>query len=140
MKISTKARYGFRAMAELASQRASTTLSVKQMAESQNLSIKYLSQIMNTLKTAGLVHSISGFHGGFRLSKPAKSITLIEVFHALEGSTAPVECVDQKGTCPLEPTCPTRDIWGEIKKSIDTVLGKTTLQDLAERKKQKRKK
>ncbi len=140
MKISTKARYGFRAMAELASRRASATLSVRQMGENQNISTKYLSQIMNTLKTAGLVSSVSGFKGGFRLSKPAKSITLMEIFHALEGSTAPVECVDQQGACPLEPACPTRDIWIEIKRSVDTILGKITLHDLAERKKRKSKK
>ncbi len=140
MKISTKARYGMRAMAELASPRPSIILTVKEMGKNQNISTKYLSQIMNTLKTSGLVRSVSGLHGGFVLSKPAKSITLMEIFNALEGSTSPVECVDCQGECPMEQICPTRDTWVEIKRSVDKILRKTTLKDLVERKSQKSKK
>ena len=140
MKISTKARYGMRAMAELASPQSGSTLSVKEIGARQNISIKYLSQIMNTLKKAGLVRSICGMHGGFTLLKPPQHITLMDVFQALEGTTTPVDCVDNPGICPIEESCMTRDIWVEIKQSIDKILKRTTLQDLVERKKKKSRK
>jgi len=98
-----------RAMVELVSPRQGIMASVKEMAIRQNISMKYLSQIMSTLKTSGLVRSVSSLNGGFMLSKAVKRITLMEIFKSLEGSTALVDCVGNQGECPMEQSCPTRD-------------------------------
>jgi len=137
MKLSTKTRYAARAMMELAAVYPDETLSAKQVAMIQGISVNYLEQIMSSLRAAGLVKAVRGMHGGFALSRPPASITLKEVFEALEGSVAPVGCVDHPGSCPMEQLCPTRQTWVEMKESIEKVLERTTLQGLLERKKQK---
>jgi Rrf2 family protein len=137
MKFSTQTRYGTRALAELALEYPKGTVSVRELAERQNIPAKYLEQIMSRLKAAGLVNSVRGLHGGYALAAPPSRISLREVFEALEGSPAPVDCVDEPGSCPLEAGCPTRETWAEIKQAILGVLEKTTLADLAERAKEK---
>ena len=137
MRLSTKTRYGARALVGLALSYPNTAVSVKEIAKKQNLSPKYLERIMSSLKTAELVRAVRGMHGGYILTRPPSQITLNEVYQALEGTTAPVDCVDDPDLCPMKATCPTRDTWVEIKDSIEKVLKGTTLQELAERKKQK---
>ncbi|MFC1672334.1 RrF2 family transcriptional regulator [Planctomycetota bacterium] len=137
MKLSKKTRYGSRAMATLAMAYPEEPVSVGQVARQQRLSAKYLEQIMAALKTAGLVTSTQGVHGGYSLARPPESINLGDVFNVLEGPTAPVDCVDNPGTCSMEAVCPTRDTWVEIEEAIRKVLKNTTLQDLVERMKSK---
>ncbi len=133
MQFSTKLRYGSRALAELAVAYPQGTISVRELADRQEISAKYLEQIMSRLKAAGIVESVRGLHGGYRLAVPPGECRLSEVFRALEGSPAPVACLDQAGECPLEDRCPTRSTWSEVKEAIMEVLEKTTLADLAER-------
>ena len=133
MNLSTRARYGSRAMAELAVAYPAGSVSVKQLARKQHISIKYLEQIMGLLKTAGLVRSARGTHGGYTLSRNPGAINLGDVYRALEGSTAPVHCVDDPESCPMEGVCPTRDTWVEIEEAISKVLKKTTMRKLAAR-------
>ena len=137
MKLSKKMRYGSRAMVLLAMVYPAGSVSVGQVARRQRLSAKYLEQIMAALKAAGLVTSTQGVHGGYSLTRPPESIDMGEVFNVLEGSMAPVDCVDSSGTCPMEAVCPTRDTWVEIEEAIGKVLKNTTLQDLVERMKSK---
>jgi len=137
MQFSTKMRYGARALVELATAWPDRTISVREMARGQRISHKYLGQIMSALKAAGLIKAVRGVHGGYELARPPADITLGQVFQILEGSAAPVECVDKPGACQLEPLCPTRDSWAEIKSAIEGVLDATTLQDLVRRKKSK---
>jgi Rrf2 family protein len=120
-------------MAELAGAYPDRVVSVKEIAERQEISAKYLEQIMNSLKLAGLVKSRRGVHGGYMLARPPEQIELREVFEALEGSPAPVDCVDDPELCPLKQTCPTRQTWVELKKSIVQVLEETTVADLGRR-------
>ena len=94
MRLSTRTRYGTRAMVELALAYPDLAVPVKDVARKQNLSAKYLEQIMSALKAADLVRSVRGMHGGYALSREPDSITLADVFHVLEGSAAPVDCVD----------------------------------------------
>jgi Rrf2 family protein len=136
MKLSTKTRYAARALTQLASATAPTP--VHQLAESQNISEKYLESIMKTLTSAGLVRAIRGNRGGHELARPAECITLRDVFEALEGSLAPVECVDDPARCPRVGTCPTRDTWLQLQESILGVLEQTTIQGLAVRQDAKR--
>lgn len=124
-------------MVALAMVYPSRSISVRQIARQQGLSAKYLEQIMAALKAAGLVTSTQGVHGGYSLARPPEAIDLGDVFNVLEGSTAPVDCVERPGTCPMEAVCPTRDTWAEIEEAIGKVLKNTTLQDLVERMKSK---
>jgi len=137
MRISTKVRYGTRALVELALSYPEQTVSVSEIAEKESISPKYLEHIMAPLKAAGLVVSTRGMHGGYELARPPEKITLSEVYTALEGSPAPVDCVDDPGSCPMEEVCPTFETWLEMKRSIQDILENTTLRCLAERKRSK---
>lgn len=130
MKLSTRTRYGTRAMVELAAAYERGPVSVKEVAEKQKLSEKYLEQIMAALKTSGLVNSVRGLHGGYTLARAPSSIRLGDIFRVLEGSPAPVDCVDDPGLCSMRDVCPTRSTWVEMKQALEVVLDGTTLQDL----------
>jgi len=135
MKISTRARYGTRAMIEFALAYPERIVSVKEVAERQGISGKYLEQIMTLLKSAGLVRAVRGMHGGYALAKAPSGIKLSDIYQVLEGPIAPVDCVDRSHSCPLEDTCATRQTWQEIKEALSGVLESTTLKDLVDRKK-----
>ncbi|MCE5340510.1 MAG: Rrf2 family transcriptional regulator [Planctomycetaceae bacterium] len=130
MKLSTRTRYGMRALLELALAHNAGPLQIKVIAERQNISNKYLEQLVAMLKTAGLVRSIRGPHGGYVLAKPPDEIKLLDVFKTLEGSTLTVECVDQEHICDNQSDCITRKLWMEINQAIITVLESKTLGDL----------
>ncbi len=138
MKLSTKARYGLRAMIELALNYETGPVSVGDIARRQNISSKYLEHLIGSLKAAGLVKSIRGTRGGYVLARTPDKIKLSEIFQVLEGSTAPVECVDSPEVCSMKDICATRDIWVQMKEALIGILEHTTLQDLAERGRQKR--
>ena len=138
MKLSTKVRYGSRAMVELAAAYPDELMSVKEMALRQRLSPKYLEQIMCALQAARLIKAVRGIHGGYTLARLPADINLSEVFQALEGSPAPVECVDGHDRCPLDDVCPTRDTWIEMKEALAKILEDTTIQDLVQRMRAKR--
>lgn len=139
MKLSTKTKYGTRALVELALAEQSEAVSTREVAEKQGISFKYLEQIMASLRAAGLVNSQRGQHGGYSLARRPENIKLVEIYEVLEGSTAPVECVDNPGSCPLEGVCAPRDTWAEMGHSIRQVLENTTLRDLTDRYKRKNK-
>ncbi len=120
-------------MAELANSYGDGPVPVHKLAAKQNLSEKYLEQIMAPLKAAGLVKAVRGPGGGYVLAMPPSRIRLTDIFYVFEGSTAPVDCIDDPETCPLHGGCPTRRFWGELKVAIDGVLGRSTLQDLLNR-------
>lgn len=132
MKISTRTRYGSRALAELALAYP-RVVSVRELADNQRLSSKYLEQIMGRLRAAGIVSSVQGKGGGYELAKSPLDITVFDVFRVLEGSTAPVDCIDNPGACFLEARCPVQETWIEVTEAITSVLKNTTLFDLAER-------
>ena len=135
MKLSSKARYGTRAMLELALKYPDGTVSVKEMAERQNISVKYLEQIMSSLKSAGLVRSERGVHGGYWLTRAPEEVSLADIVHALEGSAQLVDCLHQPGRCPRGKDCPTRDIWEELQNAMEEVLQRRTLKDLVDKSK-----
>ena len=135
MKLSTRARYGTRALVELALAWPDHTVSVSDVAQRQKISPKYLERIMSALKASGIIKAERGVHGGYALARAPESITLSEVLNVLEGSSAPVKCVDDPDLCPLEDICPVRDTWVEVKRCVEEVLARTTIGDLAKRKK-----
>lgn len=138
MKVSTKGRYAALAMLDLAQHFGEGPILVKDISRRQEFSGRYLEQILTPLKVAGLVRVARGARGGFALAKPPSEIRLIEIIRIVEGSTAPVDCVDDAKICSRSDFCVTRDVWAEMKEAIDTVLESITLQDLLERQKIKK--
>ncbi len=133
MKLSTRGRYATRALLDLALHFGEGPVMVKDISRRQEISDRYLEQLLTPLKAAGLVRGIRGARGGFTLTRPPLEIRLIEIIQIMEGSTAPVECVDDAKFCSLSDLCVTRGVWAEMKRATDKVLESTTLQDLVER-------
>ena len=134
MKLSTRARYGIRALVEIALRYPRGAISVREIGESQRISPKYLELIIQPLKAAGLLTAARGMHGGYALARPPETIKLSEVFTIVEGSPALVACVEQPDLCPMEGSCPTRDTWVQLSEAFTKVLEGTTVQDLVDRK------
>jgi len=135
MKISTRSRYGLRAILELAMEHGKGPLQIKVIAERQEISNKYLEQIMAILKSVGLVRSIRGAKGGYVLAKEPKNIQISDVFVALEGPLVTVDCIDHPEFCSRCTDCVTRYVWSEIQNSIMKVMDSLTLQDLVDKSK-----
>ena len=119
MKLSTRARYGTRALLDLAIQGSGEPVSLKDIAKRQQISLQYLEHLMTPLIAAGLVRSVRGPKGGVMLAKPPEKIMLSEIIQLLEGSIAPVDCVDNPKLCPRSGLCVTRDIWDEVKQAME---------------------
>ncbi len=132
MKISTKGRYGLRLMVDLAMNSNKSLKSLKEISSSQDISEKYLEQIVTQLNRAGLVRSVRGAQGGYALSKPANEITVGDVLRVVEGSLSLVDCVEDSTSCGKSCSCPTSYVWKKIKVAVDNVVDNITLQDLVE--------
>jgi len=137
MKMSTKGRYGTRALLDVALHQDESPVQLKAIAQRQQISLNYLEHIIAPLIAAGILRSTRGAWGGVSLGKPPQEIVLSEVIQVLEGSIAPVECVDDPNVCSRTDICVVRDIWAETKKAMAGVLESTTLQDLVERQREK---
>ncbi|MDT8718116.1 Rrf2 family transcriptional regulator [Clostridium sp. 19966] len=129
MKLSTKGRYGVKAMVDLAINYGEAPISIKSISERQNLSEYYLEQLFAPLRKAGLINSIRGAQGGYVLAKPPKEITVADIISVLEGPIEISECIDGI-SCSNEDYCATRLLWEKIKNSIDSVMKTTSLEDI----------
>lgn len=130
MKLSTRTRYGVRLMLALALEEGKGPVYLKDIARRQDISEKYLSQIIIPLKSAGLVNSFRGAHGGYILSRPAAKINLLEIVTALEGDIFLVDCTKSRGRCKRIAHCVTRDLWAMVSQAIVNTLNAQTLYDL----------
>ncbi len=137
MKLSTRTRYATRALLDLALHDGEAPVPLKDTAERQQISLTYLEHLVGPLIAAGILRSTRGAKGGISLAKPPEEIKLSEVVYLFEGSLAPVECVTNPEICTRSELCVTRDIWDEMKKAMNGVLGSITLQDVVERQKNK---
>ena len=137
MKLSTRGQYGTRALLELALHHGQGPVLLRDIAQRQQIPLQYLEHLIAPLIAGGMVRSARGARGGVSLARAPGEIRLSEVVRLLEGSVAPVECVDNPEACNRSELCVTRDIWGELKQAIDGVLESTTLKDLVERQKRK---
>ena len=133
MKISTRGRYGLRAMVDLAENQNSKAIPIREISERQNISEQYLEQIFARLRKAGLVKSVRGAYGGYKLNHPPGEITVGEIIRTLEGSIAPVDCVGGDNECKLSEDCVTRGLWELLRDSIDNILASITLKDLRDK-------
>jgi Rrf2 family cysteine metabolism transcriptional repressor len=137
MKLSTRTRYGTRALLELALHKDEGPIFLREIARQQQLSLSYLEQLISPLVAAGIVRSVKGPKGGVSLAKEPEEINLGDVMHLLEGNTAPVECVADPGVCARSSSCVTRDVWSELNDVVDAFLRSKSLQDLVEDQKKK---
>ncbi|MBN1363117.1 MAG: Rrf2 family transcriptional regulator [Sedimentisphaerales bacterium] len=132
MKLSTRTRYGMRAVIELAHHEEKRPLQLKVIAERQGISVKYLEQLMSLLRSAGFVRSIRGSKGGYVLARPADQINVYEIFRCLEGAVTTAECTDDAAYCERAADCAAREIWLRVEEAIHGVLGSLTLADVVQ--------
>lgn len=132
MKISTKGRYALRLMLDIALNDAKTPVRIKDIAERQQISDKYLEQIVSSLNKAGFVKSLRGPQGGYRLTKKPEEYTVGMILRLIEGSLAPVACCldDDINNCTRADRCPTLILWEKLYDAISEVVDNITLADL----------
>jgi len=133
MKLSTRTRYGIRAILELAQNYGNGPLQLRVIAKDQGVSVKYLEQLMAMLKSAGIVRSVRGSKGGYILATTPDRIRLSECFECLEGSVITTECVEDENFCERTNDCIARQVWTEVQEAVIGVLESITLQDLVNR-------
>lgn len=133
MRISTKGRYALRLMIELAMNGSDKPISIKEIAQRQDISDKYLEQIISILNTAGYVRSVRGPRGGYTLRNSPEFYTVGMILRLTEGSLSPVACIeDEEGMCDRKEACVTIRIWKELDEAIKGVVDRITLADLVE--------
>jgi Rrf2 family cysteine metabolism transcriptional repressor len=137
MRLSTRGRYGTRAMLDVALHDNQGPVHLKDIAARQQLSKKYLEHLISRLEGAGLLRSTRGPGGGISLAKPPSQIKLSEILETLEGPAALVECVDNPERCPRSSGCATRDVWMEIGQLMGDFLESKTLEDLCRQQREK---
>jgi len=148
MRLSKRGEYGLRAMITLAEPAKKgdfpAMLQIREISQREQISPKFLEQILLTLKNAGLLHSKMGVGGGYYLSRPASEITLGQIFRILDGPVAPIKCVSQMAYescgCPDEETCGLRLVMGDVRNAIADILDNTSLADVTKRQHTARKK
>ncbi|HEV2394717.1 MAG TPA: Rrf2 family transcriptional regulator [Verrucomicrobiae bacterium] len=137
MKLSLRGEYALRALLVLGLEYGQEVVRVQTIAEHQNIPKRFLEQILNDLKSAGIVQSKRGVAGGYRLAKPPETITLAAVVRHIEGALAPVSCVSErfyeKCSCPDESRCAIRSVMGEIREAIVKTAERVTIADLCDR-------
>ena len=140
MRLSKRGEYGLRAMITLAEPSANSSpamMQIKEISQREQISPKFLEQILLTLKNAGLLHSKMGVGGGYYLAKPANEITLGQIFRVLDGPVAPIRCVSQIAYepcgCPDEQTCGLRLAMSDVRNAIADILDNTSLADITKR-------
>lgn len=132
MKISTRGRYALRFMIDLAQHSNGEYTALKDVSQRQDISIKYLEQITSLLSKFGLLVSVRGPQGGYKLAKPASSYKIGEILRITEGSLAPVACLEgAENDCPKKNTCKTLSLWEGLNRVIQEYLNNISLDDLA---------
>ncbi|MBT4263501.1 MAG: Rrf2 family transcriptional regulator [Deltaproteobacteria bacterium] len=130
MKITTKCRYGIRAMVEISRNYSVRPTTRREIASSQELDNSYLENILLDLKNNGIVRSIRGVKGGFVLNRPPESITLLEIVESLQGEIVPSACVMLPSVCDRASYCVTRPVWVRLQQAQKEVLLDVTVRDL----------
>lgn len=130
MKISTKGRYGVRILLDLAVNENVEPRLIRDIAASQQISEKYISRLIINLRNAGMVRSIRGAHGGFRLAMEPADLTLLDIVEVMEGPLSIVDCVKKPDKCKHGNECATRNVWDHLNSEIREAMRKITLQDI----------
>lgn len=134
MKISTRGRYAIRLMADLAQHQENGFVALKDVAQRQGISKKYLEQIVTLLNRPGMLQTNRGYQGGYRLAQPADKYTLGDILRITEGSLAPVVCLEADASpCERASSCVTLPVWKELSAIINNYLDSVTIQDLLDK-------
>ncbi len=133
MKISTKTRYGLRFMIDLAQHYGEGCVALKEVAARQEISKKYLEQVVSPLVSAGLLHVTRGYLGGYELSRPPQQINCADIVSATEDGLGLLECTSGNFACERGGTCPSQYVWSGLERVIADYLRGITLQDILER-------
>ncbi len=131
MNLSTKVRYAARAMIELALHYKEDAIQLSDIACKQDISVKYLEQIMSPLRARGFVRTQKGSRGGYHLAVKPEEITLYDIVESIEGSMSPVSCIDNYDECERSEICVTRNVWSRLKEAMKKELESKTLTELA---------
>jgi len=135
MRISTRGRYGLRAVIDLAVNESCGAIPLREISKRQNISEQYLEQLFASLRKSGIVKSIRGAHGGYLLNNSPENISAKDILAALEGPIAPADCVlseDVLEKCNSSDSCVTRNLWVRVKENIEDLLDSVTLAELKE--------
>ena len=131
MKISTKGRYALRMMLDLAKNGQEGYVSLRDVSERQDVTVKYLEQIATALSRAGYIHSQRGNSGGYRLTREPDGYRVGDILRATEGSLAPVACLaDEENVCPRSRECDTLSFWQGLDEAVTRYVDSVTLGDL----------
>jgi len=130
MKVTTKGRYGLRILLDVALHQGAGAVALSEISKRQTISRQYLWQVINPLKTAGLLHATRGAHGGYVLARPPDAISLWDVVTILEGPVSVTDCADAAETCPRSSACLARSAWIEVDAKLAQALKGITLQRL----------
>lgn len=130
MRINTKCRYGTRIMLSLALRFGQGPVQLREIAAGQEISLKYMEHVIASLRDAGLVYSLRGRRGGYKLARQPREITVHDIVTALQGALVPVGCLEAPEMCSRVDICVTRDVWHCAQTAIVKVLQATTLEDL----------
>ncbi len=134
MMVSTRGRYALRMMLDLAEHQQDGYVALKDIAQRQNISKKYLEQIIPVLNRASLLQTTRGYQGGYRLKKDPSQYTVGEILRATEGTLAPVACLEQKpNQCPRQDECSVLPVWEGLEQAVSAYLDGITLQDILDR-------
>jgi Rrf2 family protein len=137
MKLSRRSKYGLLALMDLAARKSQEPVRLKELADHNNIPVKFLEQIFLSLRNSGVVHSQIGAGGGYTLGRPAKYVMLGEVIRILDGTIAPVSCISKIAyepcTCPDERACPVRATMNQVRDAIVGVIDNTSLADAVAR-------
>ncbi|MFC1652422.1 RrF2 family transcriptional regulator [Planctomycetota bacterium] len=133
MGISSRTRYAIQAMIELAAHYEQGPLQLRIIAERQGISMKYVVQIMDVLRSSALIRSVRGAKGGYMLAKAPEEIRLSEIFRCFEGQAATSECVADPEVCDRAIDCIVQKIWAEVEESVNNMLDAVTLGDMMDR-------
>ena len=133
MRVSTKGRYGLRALVDLAEHETGKAIPIREISERQNISEQYLEQLFATLRKAKLVKSVRGAHGGYMLNHEPEDISVADIITTLEGPIAPVDCVIEDDFCNYVDKCVIHGLWAELADAINGVIENMTLADLRDK-------
>ena len=132
-RLSTRVRYGLRFMLDLAFHDREEPIPLREIARREKISEKYLGNLIVPLRTARLIRSVRGSHGGYALARPASQMNLKDIIRALEGPLSLLDCVDDPSVCRVAPICIHRDVFYEISEKLRELLEAVTLEDMVQR-------
>ena len=133
MRVSTKGRYGLRTLVDIALHQGKGTVTLNDIARRQEISVKYLWQVINPLKTAGFLSVTRGAKGGYALARRPDDINMLDVVSTLEGPVSLLECLTDEDSCDRIDTCVARSVWLEVNQTVEKTLRKISLAEVLRR-------